>query len=164
MGFSRQEHGIGLPFPSPMCLGTVVKNIGMIPALRKMNNLLSNYLQCKECCNARRTEEPGGLQSMWSQRAGHDLAAEQQQGVLPQVNAGCYGAAGRKQMTQQREEEALPEEGRFRSRIDGWSDEGASGRSGKVLGIGMVWTKAYSDDNEVENLVTIEETKHGLLM
>ena len=102
MGFSKQEHGTGLPFPSPLCLGTVVKNIGMIPALRKMNNLLSNYLQCEECCNARRTEEPGGLQSMWSQRAGHHLAAEQQ-GVLPQVNAGHDGAAGRKQMTQQME-------------------------------------------------------------
>ena len=25
------------------------------------------------------TEEPGGLQSMWPQRVGHDLATEQQQ-------------------------------------------------------------------------------------
>ena len=101
MGFSRQEHGTGLPFPSPVCLGTVVKNTGMIAALRKMNNLLSSYLQCEECCNAG-TEEPGGLPAMRSQRAGHDLAAEQQ-GVLPQVNAGRDGAAGRKQMTQQME-------------------------------------------------------------
>ena len=28
-----------------------------------------------------RTEEPGGLQSMGSQRAGHDLATEQQQQI-----------------------------------------------------------------------------------
>ena len=32
------------------------------------------------------TEEPGGLQSMRSQRVGHDLVTKQQQPVFPEVN------------------------------------------------------------------------------
>ena len=31
------------------------------------------------CLEIQWTEEPGGLQSMWSQRVGHDLAIKQQQ-------------------------------------------------------------------------------------
>ena len=39
------------------------------------------------------TEDPGGLQSMGSQRAGHDLSAEQQQTLLIHI---CYMSKQRK--------------------------------------------------------------------
>ena len=46
-----------------------------------------NPLQ-NSCLENPRTEEPGGLQSMASQRVGHDLPAKQQ--IIPQTVHGVY--------------------------------------------------------------------------
>ena len=58
MGFSRQEYCSGVPLPSPKEMAT-------------HSNILAWQIPW--------TEEPGGLQSLGSQRIGHDLATKQQQ-------------------------------------------------------------------------------------
>ena len=54
-------------------------DVGSIPGSgRSPGEGNGNPLQCSYLGNLR-TEEPGGLQSVGSQRVGHDLATEQQQ-------------------------------------------------------------------------------------
>ena len=65
--------------------GSVVKNppanagdVGLIPGSgRSPGEGNDNSIQCSLPGKIPRTEEPGGLQSMRSQRVGHDLATEQ---------------------------------------------------------------------------------------
>ena len=78
MGFSRQEYWSGVPLSSPQVV-LVVKNspanvgdtrdAGLIPELGRSPELGSgNHLPGE----SQWTEEPGGLQSIGSQRVGHD--------------------------------------------------------------------------------------------
>ena len=81
MGFSRQEHQRGLPFSSPGDLPdpgietrspamqeTQVQSLGQDDPLEKKMATLSSILAWR----IPYTEGPGGLQSMGSQRVGHD--------------------------------------------------------------------------------------------
>ena len=68
MGFSRQEYWSGFPFPSPTMQETLVQFLGQEDALEKEMATLSSILVWRIPW----TEEPGGLQSMGSQRDGHD--------------------------------------------------------------------------------------------
>ena len=84
MGFSRQEYWSGLSFPPPGELPnlgiepaspalqepqeTQVQSLGQEDPLEKEMTTRSSILAWR----SPRTEEPGGLQSMESQRVGHD--------------------------------------------------------------------------------------------
>ena len=79
-GISRQEYWSGLPFPSPGDLPRRShRSSGLIPGSgRSPGEGMDNPLQYS-CLEIPWTGEPGRLQSMVSQRVGHDLMTKQQQ-------------------------------------------------------------------------------------
>ena len=89
-GILHQEYWSGLPFPSPCRDGSLEKTLmlGKIEGRRRREQHrmrwldgITDYMDTRLSNSGRwwRTEKPGVLQSMRSQRVGHDLMTEQQQ-------------------------------------------------------------------------------------
>ena len=79
---------------NPLANAGDAENGGLIPGSgRSPGGRNDNPLQYS-CLENPRTEEPGGLQSIWSQRVGHDLAMEHR-GMSRQWSV-CYSMLKKK--------------------------------------------------------------------
>ena len=72
LGFSRQEHWSGLPFPSPICACMLSCFSRVQVCVTLWTAAHQDPVVAKSCLENPRMEEPGGLPSMGSHRVGHD--------------------------------------------------------------------------------------------